>query len=106
MSYRIANKIESSGCWLLSKLTTNKQEAQGAAIARVKAAAKGRTQAPDTNGPTAAAHNTGRARIGPLGLMLVGKIIKGTSKKPHLVLDSNFSAATVLSKCSRSLSYA
>ncbi len=30
----------------------------------------------------------------------------GTSKKPHLVLDSNFSAATALSKCSRSLSYA
>ncbi len=26
----------------------------------------------------------------------------GTSKKPHLVLDSNFSAATALSKCSRS----
>ncbi len=30
------------------------------------------------------------------------KSIKGTSKKPHLVLDSNFSAATALSKCSRS----
>ncbi len=29
-------------------------------------------------------------------------ILMGTSKKPHLVLDSNFSAATALSKCSRS----
>ncbi len=29
-------------------------------------------------------------------------IFEGTSKKPHLVLDSNFSAATALSKCSRS----
>ncbi|OQX29898.1 MAG: hypothetical protein B0D92_01320 [Spirochaeta sp. LUC14_002_19_P3] len=28
--------------------------------------------------------------------------LRGTSKTPHLVLDSNFSAVTVLSKCSRS----